>query len=163
MLVFILLICLATDLRKRKIYNIVLLPALLFGLIYSLVIGGWTGLGQSALGLIAGLGVLIIPFAIGAMGAGDVKLLAVIGAIEGPLFLFYTAIGMALMGGAIALLILIYQRQLLETMSNFLRGVRLMVITRLKVIDFSADKERTMFPYSLAIAAGAMGAMWWVR
>ncbi|MDD3889846.1 MAG: prepilin peptidase [Syntrophomonadaceae bacterium] len=159
----LLFICLITDLRERRIYNLVLLPALIFGLIYNIFIGGWAGLGQSLLGLLVGLGVLIVPFALGGMGAGDVKLLAIIGAIKGPAFVLYTTIGMGLTGGVIGLVILAYEGKLWHTITSFLRGFWLMLITSFKVISFDFDHEKTMFPYGVAIVAGALGAMWWMR
>lgn len=162
-LAVMLLICLISDLKERKIYNIVLLPALLFGLINNLVTAGWPGLLQSLLGFALGLSILIIPFAMGGMGAGDVKLLAVIGAIKGPLFVFYSALGMGLAGGIIAFVILIYQGTLLTLIVNFGRSVWLMLISGFKVIAFNYDNEKIMFPYGLAIVAGTIGAFWWMR
>ncbi len=162
-LAVMLLICLISDLKERKIYNIVLLPALLFGLINNLATGGWLGLLQSLLGFALGLSILIIPFAMGGMGAGDVKLLAVIGAIKGPLFVFYSALGMGLAGGIIAFAILIYQGTLLTLIVNFCRSVWLMLISGFKVIAFHYDNEKIMFPYGLAIVVGTIGAFWWMR
>jgi prepilin peptidase CpaA len=157
-----LLICLITDFKDRKIYNAVLFPALLFGLVYNLISGGWFGLGQSLLGFLVGTLILIIPFAFGGIGAGDVKLLAVVGALKGHIFILYTAIGMGLAGGVIALSILIYQRQLLDLLTRFLRGVYLLLSTRCKVVAFELDHEKIMFPYGLAIVAGAVSAFWWM-
>lgn len=162
-LAVMLLICLITDLKERKIYNIVLLPALLYGLINNLVTGSWPGLLQSLLGFALGLSILLIPFAMGGMGAGDVKLLAVIGAIKGPLFVFYSALGMGLAGGIIAFAILIYQGTLLTLIVNFCRSVWLMLISGFKVISFNYDNEKIMLPYGLAIVVGTMGAFWWMR
>jgi prepilin peptidase CpaA len=156
-----LLICLFTDLSRRKIYNLVIFPVLVFGLGYNLATGGWPGLLQSLIGILAGLGVLIVPFALGGMGAGDVKLMAVIGAVKGPLFIFYTTLGMGLAGGVIALAILIYQRNLLNTLRRFLRGVWLLHLTRSRSV-FEFDHEKIMFPYGLAIVAGAVSAFWWM-
>jgi prepilin peptidase CpaA len=154
-----LLVCLITDLKNRQIYNVVLIPVLLFGLGYNLYAGGGVGLWHSLLGLLTGLGILIIPFALGGMGAGDVKLLATIGAVKGPIFVLYTAFGMGLTGGIIALAILIYQKSLLNTFIRFLRGVWSLS----KVGAIELDHERIMFPYGVAIVAGAMGAFWWTR
>lgn len=162
-LAVMLLICLISDLKERKIYNIVLLPALLYGFINNLAAGGWPGLIQSLLGFALGLSILLIPFAMGGMGAGDVKLLAVIGAIKGPLFVFYSALGMGLAGGIIAFAILIYQGTLLTLIVNFCRSVWLMLISGFKVISFNYDNEKIMFPYGLAIVVGTMGAFWWMR
>lgn len=151
-----------TDIITQKIFNLVLLPAFLFGIIYNAIIAGWAGLELSLLGTLAGLGVLIIPFIFGFMGAGDVKLLAAIGAIKGYIFVLYTTIGMSLAGGVIAMLILIYQRRFLSTIFKLCRGAVLMAIG-VKVSDLGFDHERTMFPYATAIVAGAIGAMWWMR
>jgi len=158
-----LVVCLITDLKERKIYNIVLIPLLIFGLIYNVLTGGWAGFSQTVFGMLTGLGILIVPFAMGGIGAGDVKLLAVIGAVKGPLFVFYSALGMGLSGGVIALLVLMYQGRLLRTLKSLFRGLWLMLITGFKVIKFDFDKDLTMLPYGLAIVVGVAGAYWWMR
>jgi prepilin peptidase CpaA len=162
-LMLLLIICLATDLRERKIYNMVLIPALLFGLGYNFFMGSWPGLLQSIEGILAGLGLLIIPFAMGGMGGGDVKLLAVIGAVMGPLFVFYTALGMGLMGGIIAIMVLIYKGQAFRFLTSCLRGLWTMLTTGFQVIHFDFDHEKTTIPYGVAIAAGAIGSWLWMR
>lgn len=96
------------------------------------------------------------------MGAGDVKLLAVIGAIKGPLFIFYTALGMALAGGIISLIILIYKRQLINLFGRLLSGIKLLFATGGKVVAFDLNREKIMFPYGLAIVAGTASAFWWM-
>ena len=162
-LLLILLICAVTDLKERRIYNLVLLPGLLFGIIYNLAAGGWTGLGQSLLGLLLGLVILIIPFAIGGMGAGDVKLLAVVGAVKGPVFVLYSALGMALAGGVIALGFWLYKAGFLSETARFFKALRLMLISRFQIIEFNVAKKSIMIPYGLAIAIGATSAFWWMR
>jgi prepilin peptidase CpaA len=93
----------ATDLRTRKIPNLLVLPFLVLGIGVSAWQHGWHGLGQSAAGL--GLALLIYGFlfCIGGMGAGDVKLCAAIGAWIGPHQLFIALILTALAGGIMAL------------------------------------------------------------
>jgi len=162
-LLLILLICVITDLKERRIYNAVLLPGMIFGFIYNLTAGGWQGLTQSLLGLLLGLGILIIPFAIGGMGAGDVKLLAVVGAVKGPLFVFYSTMGMALTGGMIALLVLIYKTRIISDTVRFFQALRLMLTSGFKIIEFDFINKNITIPYGLAIAAGAAGAFWWMR
>jgi prepilin peptidase CpaA len=157
-----LIICLITDLQERKIYNKVLFPTLVLGVAYNLYAGGWLGLQQSILGLLTGLGILLIPFALGGMGAGDVKLLAVIGALKGPLFVFYTAIFMALAGGILALAVLVYQGKLWSLLKILARGTWLFLISRGKVRVFEFDQQISFIPYGLAITAGAIGAYWWM-
>lgn len=152
-----------TDLKKRKIYNIALLPMLLFGLVFNLATVGWPGLLQSVYGIMTGLSILIIPFALGGMGAGDVKLLAVIGAVKGPLFVFVTAVGMGLAGGLIALCVLAYQGKLMDILVRLVRGIGIVAFSRFKTIEFGFENTEIMLPYGLAIVIGVVGAYWWMR
>jgi len=161
-LVIVLIICAITDIKDHKIYNMVLVPALLFGFIYNIYISGWAGLIQFILGFMLGLGILILPFVLGGMGAGDVKLLAVIGAVKGPLFILYCSLGMGLIGGVMALAILAYKAQLFIKPAIFLSAFWLMLISGFKVITFDFSKEKISLPYGLAIAFGAAGAYWWM-
>ena len=105
-----------------------------------------------------GLGLLLIPFLIGGVGAGDVKLLAVIGGIKGTEFVFLTFLGTGIAGGIIALGILIYQRRLGETLRNLGRGLLILVISRFRVAAFGVDDEKNLYPYGVAISLGVMTA-----
>lgn len=69
------LISLATDIWKRKIYNVVILPAIATGLILNSINADLEGFVFSGSGLLLGLGLLLVPFLLGGIGAGDVKLL----------------------------------------------------------------------------------------
>jgi len=162
-LALMLTVCLVTDLRSRKIYNLVIFPVLIFGIGFNFVTGGGAGLLQSLWGTLAGLGILIIPFVLGGMGAGDVKLLAVIGAVKGPMFIVYTAIGMGLAGGVIALAIILYQRNFHRIVASFLQGGLMIMLRNFRISALNLDNEKIMFPYGLAITIGAMGAFWWMR
>ncbi len=163
LLAVVLVICAITDLLSRKIYNLVLLPALLFAIGYNWYQGGWLGLGQSLLGMLVGLLILIIPFAKGGMGAGDVKLLAVVGAFKGFPFVVYAAIGMGLAGGAMALGIWFYRLGFMKTISDIFTKIWLGLATRFKGVPLKISEDRIMVPYGLAIALGTAGAWWWMR
>lgn len=161
-LAVVLVISTITDLVFRKIYNVVIYPALLFALGYNLYYGGWKGLGLSILGLIVGIIILIWPFAKGGMGAGDVKLLAFVGALKGPEFVLYAAIGMGLAGGIIALIIWIKRIGFMNTLTGFFKGIWTIITSGFTIFPFN-NKERVMLPYGLAIALGTAGAWWWMR
>src|SRR5919108_6008080 len=75
-----------TDLRARRISNRLTYPAMLVGFAANLAFGGREGVTASAFGWLLALALLLIPCAIGAMGVGDLKLLAAIGALKGPYF-----------------------------------------------------------------------------
>lgn len=93
-----------TDLRSRRIYNWVVVPAAIGGLALNSWNAGLTGLGQSLSGLALGTGLLLIPFLLGGIGAGDVKLLGAVGALKGIGFVCTAFAVTALAGGVISLL-----------------------------------------------------------
>ena len=159
----VLVICSFTDLLYRKIYNLVLIPALLVALGYNAHLNGWMGLGISLLGLIVGILILIIPFAKGGMGAGDVKLLGFIGALKGPEFVLYAAIGMGLAGGIIALFLWSYRFGFKDTIVGIVKGIWVMFKSGFTLFHFRLHNEKIMMPYGLAIALGTVGAWWWMR
>ena len=64
------------DGKQLKVPNWITYPMIISGWIYSAAFFGWEGLGWSLLGTVVGLALLLPPYAIGGMGAGDVKLLA---------------------------------------------------------------------------------------
>ena len=73
-----------TDLISHRIPNVLLAPALSIALLSGAVLHGPTGLISPLAGLGIGLAMLFPLYAMGAMGAGDVKLLGVAGAFLGP-------------------------------------------------------------------------------
>ena len=75
------------DLRYRRIPNWLTLPALSLGCLLAGLHGGWSGLAWAALGVVVGAALLLGPWWLGWVGAGDVKLMAAVGALGGPLFL----------------------------------------------------------------------------
>ncbi|MGE5373230.1 MAG: prepilin peptidase [Solirubrobacterales bacterium] len=157
------MVCTLTDLFRRKIYNAVLLPVLLLALLLNYRAEGLAGLGHSAVGLMIGLAILFIPFVMGGMGAGDVKFLAVIGAVKGPYFVFLTALGMGLAGGVIGLVYLAAEKRLLAGISNLFRRVWMMALSRRLAEPPEDDGKQSTVPYGVAIAAGAVAAYFWLR
>jgi len=113
-LFLILLISLYFDIKTRKIPNILLLISIILILALNTYTSSLNGLVNSLVGFFVGIVLLIIPFALGGIGAGDVKLLGVIGALKGSEFVLNTFVYAAIWGGAISFIILAYHRQLLN-------------------------------------------------
>jgi prepilin peptidase CpaA len=156
LLIVLLCICVLTDLRNRKIYNAVLLPFLCLGFVFNAIASGLTGLEQSFLGTVVGFSLLLIPFFMGGMGAGDVKLLAVIGGIKGLMFVIMAAFYMALAGGIMALLVLLFNKGIKSRFYQiicFLHGLRNGI--RIPILP-EKDSLKKTYPYGVAIAAGAI-------
>lgn len=99
-----LILCAAvTDLQSYRIPNWLTLPALVIGMGLHTYLHGSEGLIFSAKGLGVGLGMFLVIYVMGGMGAGDVKLLAAVGSFIGPGQVFVAGILAALLGGIYAL------------------------------------------------------------
>src|SRR5258705_10170608 len=78
-----LIVAAVIDGLKLKVPNWITFPMIISGWVYSVALSpyaGWEGLMYSVLGTVVGLALLLPAYAIGGMGAGDVKLLAGVGA-----------------------------------------------------------------------------------
>ena len=140
-----------TDLRARRISNRLTYASMLLGLIANTALHGWSGLGQSSLGWAAGLGIMLVPFLLGAMGAGDVKLMAAIGAVKGPEFVLIAALYACLTGGLLALYYLIKERRVANTFRYLAYGW-------IWALKGNGPKAGSV-PYAPAIAAGVVMAL----
>ena len=97
------------DLAHRRIPNWLTFLGLLLGLCWHAVTGGGPGLVFALEGLgVAGLTMLL--WMAKALGAGDVKLLGVVGVWMGPVFLLWTLLGTIFAGGLLALIALAVRR-----------------------------------------------------
>jgi len=94
-----------TDLRTRRIPNVLTFGAALAGLLYQFVSGGIDGLGHAALGWLAGGLIFILPFAVRGLGGGDVKLLAALGAWLGPADVVWLSLYTGVAGGVMAIVV----------------------------------------------------------
>lgn len=146
------------DVRERRIPNLVTGPAILAGLTLHAIVGGWGGLGDSALaGLIAG-GIFLLFFLAGGMGAGDVKLMAAVGCFAGLASLPMVMIATVIIGAVFALIVGIYNGRLRETLRNV--GALLQHHSRQGLKphpDLNLKNARTLrLPFALPIAAGCL-------
>lgn len=160
----------AFDAKERRIPNKVTFIGIVVGLLFNLITGGWTGLFTSFLGLLVGIAIFFIPFAMGGMGAGDVKLMGAIGALMGWRFSLEAAIYSALVGGAMVLVYLVYTGKMRDTLS----GMLLALVQALnRIIQKKGYSEQLMraeqtfykngqeykkiyIPYGVAIAGGTV-------
>lgn len=91
-----------TDVRARRIPNWMTLSLATTGVAVALARGGGSAGLASLGGLAVALGVMLVPYAAGWMGAGDVKLAAAAGAWLGPLGAVWLVLGASLAGGVLA-------------------------------------------------------------
>jgi prepilin peptidase CpaA len=97
-----------TDLFSQRVPNWLTMPITVLALCLHFADGGTAGALWSAAGWLTGFGLLIGLYALGGTGAGDVKLLAAVGALAGPSRVFSIFLYTALLGGVYALGIVVY-------------------------------------------------------
>src|SRR5437764_3005988 len=93
----------AFDLHSRRIPNLLTFGAALAALIVSGFTGGLGAIGSGAAGWAVAATLWVPIYALGGMGAGDVKLMAAIGAWLGPATVIYAALYAAIAGAVLAL------------------------------------------------------------
>ena len=133
---------LVTDVRTRRIPNWLTVSVLLAGLLVNMLANGTDGAVSALTGAALGFALLIPFYAMGAMGAGDVKLLAALGAVLGPEVLLGAAAGGALVGGLMSLIILAR------------RGRLSLALHQLFVMHTVPTPSGAKAPYAVAIASG---------
>lgn len=150
-----------TDLKTQRIYNWLTLPLIFAGFATHTVFGGLEGLKYAAGGFGVGFVVMGVPYFMGVMGAGDVKLMAGIGAwlgLEGALTAFlYTCIA----GGIYALGILAFEPRLLKIVFVNIKNA-LCVFAATRRFNFTPIQAERAVPklcYGVAIAVGTLTAM----
>lgn len=133
---------------------------------------GWPGLANGMLGLLVGLAVLIVPWAMHGMGAGDVKLMAAIGAWFGPWMTFVAFCAGALVGGLIAAGMIVAKGRLWQAWSNL--GLLLVKLRSLETAfgQFGSVENlgstTVLLPYGIALSIGSVAVLigqamgWWV-
>lgn len=99
-------VALAFDLKTYKIPNVVNLLGMIIGLITSFVIGGKEKITSSLLGFFIAFLIMFILFVLGAIGAGDVKLMCALGTMLHVDIIFVIILAIIVSGVCGGLLIL---------------------------------------------------------
>jgi prepilin peptidase CpaA len=163
-LIGVVLIAAVYDARYRKIPNWLSLSGLILGLGMNTLLSGWGGLGAAALGFTLALLIYTPLYLIRGMGAGDVKLMAAIGAISGPHDWLGIFIGTALAGGLVSLTTVIIKGRIHQTLLNLTTILsELLQFRRPAKTDSRLDVRNPnalRMPYALNIAAGYIAFLW---
>jgi prepilin peptidase CpaA len=109
LLTVVLVTAMCTDLRSSRIPNWLTFPAMGFALLTHAWLDGFPGAILSLAGLGTGLGLFLILYVSGSIGAGDVKLMAAVGAIMGPYGALLSGLLAIMVGGLYALGAMCYQ------------------------------------------------------
>lgn len=144
-----------TDLKWNRIYNLQTYPAMACGLVLGFAAAGAHGALMSFLGLVVGVALLFVFYLLGGVGAGDVKLLGAIGALKGASFVLWTMFYTGLVGGAMALAIIIWRGTVRQTLRNLI----FFICHPIRAQNEHDDQNRQCLPYGLAISIGCFCAL----
>lgn len=152
-LVLLVGICLITDTKYNRIYNKVLLPFIIIGILLNLITSGLDGGANSLLGGIIPIIVFYIFFMLRMLGAGDIKLFTAIGCLMGWNFILNNIIYTFFIAGIMAILIVMRRKNFLNRMKylfsflhNYLLGNKML----------KYDKGEGSFPFAVAIFFGTI-------
>jgi prepilin peptidase CpaA len=163
LVIIVVLAAAVTDLRSRRIPNWLTLSGCCAGLLLNCFSAGAAGLKTSVCGLLLGFGLYFVLYCLRAMGAGDVKLMAAVGAIVGPGNWMLVFMASAIAGGVLALVLMVWSGRVRETLWNtFFVAQELAHLrapyTRQKHLDVKHPGALNM-PHGVAIAAGTMACL----
>ncbi|WP_019912941.1 A24 family peptidase [Paenibacillus sp. HW567] len=148
-------VALITDIRYMRIPNWITLTALLAGVLVQGLMKGWHGVLFSLCGAIAGFLLLLIMHLIGAVGAGDVKLFAGIGAWTGILFTLQVTVYSVLFGAVIGWIIVLTRRETGRRIRGIIsRTAGFLLLRDLRLFKQGNGSELLRFPFMLAVVPG---------
>jgi prepilin peptidase CpaA len=156
------------DYAERRVPNWLNAALAAAGLLTQGLYFGWYqhgvgGVGWGLLGLLVGFGLLIVPWLMHGMGAGDVKLMAAIGCWLGPWLTFVSFIAGAIIGGVTALVMIFSTGRAVHALTNMQT-----IFTKMKRWDTAFGEyggARTfgdtsqLLPYGVPLTAGTIGIL----
>lgn len=164
-----------SDWRTRRVPNRLTVTMLLIGLIFAALQNGLTGFLNAAAGAALGLAFFLLPFSMGWLGGGDVKLFMGVGALLGSQAIIWVALYSAVAGGVLALLYVLLRlaqsgRLADQTRLSFftlqMRGANGLSLFRRRsdlrqtLLPTTQAALREKFPYALAIGIGTCIVIW---
>lgn len=175
-LIILLLMASLEDVRSHRIPNVLVLSGILIGVVlnallpaglgFNSTVPGGIGWWAALEGLGFGVAVFLPVYLLRAMGAGDVKLMGMVGAFLGWGDVLGVVIATFIAGGVMALMVVLWSRQLKGLLANIrlmlLGGLLKMNAGGLPVVDEVAVSVGKL-PYAVAITTGTLGHLLWQR
>ena len=156
----ILAVACVSDLRARRIPNKLNLVLAATGVVFSVAVLPWgTALSHSGLGMLVGLAIWLPCWLLRFLGAGDVKFAAATGAWLGVGGVLRASFLALLIGGVLALVVLLWQRRLRDGLTGVAMWASLAQGGRLEA-PTPLVRTRYQLPYGVALATGAALSAW---
>ena len=162
----ILIVAAWIDGKELRVPNWITYPMVLSGLAYCTWIDGLSGLGWAVLGMIVGLLTLLPLYSVGGMGAGDVKLMAGIGAWLGVKTTLWAFAATTVVGAIMTVIMVVWRGALYKHYAQLMmildewREVK----NPRRLAELAAERKPQMFllPYGIPICIGSIGYFFFV-
>lgn len=148
-----------SDSRRMRIPNWMTVPSMLAGLLVHWIAGGSEGLLHSLGGAGTGLLVMLLLYVTGAVGAGDVKLFAGIGAWIGAWYTLQAIMYSILFAALIGCLIMLYRRESFRRLFRIAGRLTGFILLRNLRLLKAGDGQELRFPFMYAVLPGMLVAV----
>lgn len=156
-----------TDIRSARLPNRLTYSALIAALVLRTGLLGWAGFKSGAIGIAIAGGLFCVLYVLGAMGGGDMKMMAAVGAWVGSTHIVTVLLAIALAGGVLALVSMVFSKNVIQTVRNTVRLILYRFTSGLQPhpeMNVQAPGSRRV-PFGVAIAMGtlfcAANTVWW--
>ncbi len=156
------LVAAGTDIATRRIPNLLTFGAAAAALAFHATQSGAPGLGLALAGWAVGAAAFFPFFLLGGMGAGDVKLVAALGAWLGPAGALQVALASAIAGGAVAMLVVArarYWRTATANLGRLFRYWSTVGVRPMPELTLAAGTGPRL-AYAVPILIGTLGTLW---
>jgi prepilin peptidase CpaA len=150
------LLAMYSDLRWRRIPNYLILPAVALGILLNFLGDGLSGMLQAFFGLVVGMSLLLLPYLLGGMGGGDVKLMGALGTLLGSHAILNVFLYTSLVGGVIAIVVAVSNQSLIETFKRIWLFLKCIFLFQAPSTGALVFKKSPTMPYGVAIGAGTL-------
>jgi prepilin peptidase CpaA len=165
LLAAVLVVAATIDAIRFRVPNWLTYPLVVGGWVYSTAAFGWEGMSWSLFGTVVGLALLLPVYAIGGMGAGDVKLFAGVGAWLHATQTLHAFCISAVVGGVIAVALVAWRRDWKKHWTQF-QVISFEVLTirdpeALSTIAAERKSSMALLPYGVPIMLGTVLYLAW--
>lgn len=156
----LLVVATITDLRERRIPNLLTLAGCIAGLAVGAAVAGIDGFFDSGRGLLLAFALTLPFWLFGWVGAGDVKLVSAVGAFVGGGLVVKTLLAIGVAGGLLAVGALLWRGLLAKTGERMAATFSLSLTARRWIhVEPGAQESDVRLPYAIAISAGTFAAV----
>jgi prepilin peptidase CpaA len=156
------LVACSTDIRSRRIPNLLTLGSALLAIAARLLLDGPYGAAQGLAGWLVGILLLLPLFALRGLGGGDVKLLGAFGAWVGAPLVVWSGLYGVLAGGVLAMILGLWHGALRTTFANISLLLTHWRVAGISPVDgLTLETSRSLrLAYAIPLTCGLMAALW---